>query len=127
MITWQIDHDQRLVTALGRDTITLADITRYLGEVAAAAGMPYAKLLDARFTALQLSALEMRSVVESVKRYADQGKLGPIAMVIDVDLTEIAAELFQQKTANSNRPFRIFRDVDSAMQWLGDRAGEAAA
>jgi hypothetical protein len=121
LITWRIDHDQHLVRATGSDAVTMADITRYLAEVAAAGGMPYGKFLDARFTTLELRASDMRSLSEAVKHYAMQGPLGPIAILVDAEMTEFVAELFQQRTADRNRPVGIFRTEGEALGWLAER------
>ena len=121
MITWRIDHDQRLVRATGSDSVTMADIMGYLAEVAAAGGMPYGKFIDARFTTLDLNASDVRHLSEAVKHYAMQGPLGPIAILVDVEMTAFVAELFQQRTADRNRPLRIFRAEDEALAWLAER------
>jgi len=123
MINWQIDHERRLVTASGAATVTMQEIRQYLREIEEAGGMPYAKCVDARFSALELSAADLRSLGEVVTLYTAKGKLGPIAIVVDADAAEYAAELFDQRTAAAgNRPLGIFRSIEDARQWLRSRS-----
>jgi hypothetical protein len=57
-------------------------------------------------------------VAEAVGRYALQGSLGPIAIVVDVAMSEYAAELFQARTAKRERPLGIFWTMEDAIDWL---------
>ena len=45
-ITWTIDHDQRMLTAVCDGVVTLRDIEEYLDAVVVAGSMSYRKLFD---------------------------------------------------------------------------------
>ena len=45
-LTWTISHPNRLVTAIGKDQVSLLDMQAYLDGVAVADAMGYAKIFD---------------------------------------------------------------------------------
>lgn len=116
-ITWTIDHDQRLLTAICQGDITLQELEDYLDAVVVAGSMPYRKLFDGTHGDSKLSDEEMMLLGARIRAYHTEGVMGPLAIVVVSEHTHGLARLFGALAA-ADRPIKIFRDVRAARRWL---------
>ena len=116
-LTWTISHPNRLVTAVGRDQVSLLDMQAYLDGVAVADAMGYAKIFDLSDGALAMSDQEMMALGARIRAYAATGHMGPLAVVAASTEAYDQARTYTALAA-ANRPLQIFRDLASARKWL---------
>jgi hypothetical protein len=122
---WAIDHDERLVTALAEGHLSTTDVEQYLGQVVAEAAMTYRKIFDVSAPGVSLVIQEMQELGRSMRRFAKDGAMGPLALVVGGH-SHLQAALFADG-AGVHRPVQIFKTRVQAEQWLGLQPGTAAA
>jgi len=116
-ITWTIDHNQRLLTAVCEGNVTLRDLEEYLDAVVVAGSMPYRKLFDGSRGDSALSDEEMMMLGARIRAYHGDGPMGALAIVVTTEHTQGLARLFGA-LAVADRPIKIFRELHLARQWL---------
>jgi hypothetical protein len=119
-ISWTIDHDQRMLTAVCEGDVTLSDIEGYLDAVVVAGTMPYRKLFDGSRSGSRMSDEEMMLLGARIRAYHGDGKMGPLAIVVTTEHTHGLARLFGALAA-ADRPIKIFREVRAARRWLDEQ------
>ena len=116
-ITWTIDHDQRMLTAISQGDVTLQELEDYLDAVVVAGTMPYRKLFDGTRGDWRLTDEEMMLLGARIRAYHTAGPMGPLAIVVVSEHTQGLARLFGALAA-ADRAIKIFRDVRAARRWL---------
>ena len=116
-VHWTISHPQRLVVAVAKDTVTVADIEQYFAGVTADGGMAYRKIFEITHTPMALSDENLRALGQRVVFYAEHGQIGPLAIVAASDESFAQAKVFAD-AATARRPLQIFRELHAARQWL---------
>ena len=86
-ITWTIDHEQRMLTAICQGDVTLLDLEEYLDAVVVAGSMPYRKLFDGTRGDSTLTDEEMMLLGARIRAYHTAGVMGPLAIVMPSPLT----------------------------------------
>ena len=118
-LTWTVSHADRLVFASGRGVVALDDFTTYLRALIDAKAMTYGKLVDLSYTELQLRAPDVRVMAAYVNTYAAAGAVvGPLAIVVDAEVSAETSRLFDVRTSGVDRPLRVFTHAPEARQWL---------
>jgi len=120
-VHWTISHPQRLVVAVAKDPVTVADIEQYFAGVTAEGGMAYAKIFEITQTPMAISEENLRALGQRVLFYAQHGQVGPVAIVAASDESYAQAQIFASATTVS-RPLQIFRELHIARQWLDAQA-----
>jgi hypothetical protein len=120
-VHWTISHTQRLVVAVAKDPVTVADIEQYFAGVTADGGMAYRKIFEITETPLAISEDNLQALGQRVMFYAQHGQIGPLAIVAASDESYAQAEIFA-KAAKVSRPLQIFRELHAARQWLDAQA-----
>jgi hypothetical protein len=121
-ITWTIDHEQRLLTAVCEGNVTLHEIEEYLDAVVVAGSMPYRKLFDGSRGDSSMTDEEMMLLGARIRAYHSEGRIGALAIVVTTEHTRGLARLFGALAA-ANRPIKIFRDIRAARRWLDAQPG----
>ena len=122
---WTIDHDERLVVAVAEGKLVTDDVEPYLVEVVAQAAMPYRKIFDVSAPGVSLAVQEMQALGRSMRRFANNGPMGPLALVVGGH-SHLQAAIFADG-AGVHRPVQIFKTRAEAEQWLGLQPGTPAA
>ena len=120
-VHWTISHPQKLVVAVAKDPVTVADIEQYFAGVTAEGGMAYAKIFEITQTPMAISEENLRALGQRVLFYAQHGQVGPVAIVAASDESYAQAQIFASATTVS-RPLQIFRELHIARQWLDAQA-----
>ena len=120
-VHWTISHPQKLVVAVAKDPVTVADFEQYFAGVTAQGGMAYGKIFEITQTPMALSEENLKAIGQRVVFYAQHGQIGPLAIVAASDESYAQAEIFA-KAANVSRPLQIFRELHAARQWLDAQA-----
>jgi hypothetical protein len=116
-VHWTISHPQRLVVAVAKEPVTVADIEQYFAGVTADGGMAYRKIFEITQTPMALSEDNLRALGRRVMFYAQHGQIGPLAIVAASDESYAQAQIFAD-SATVRRPLQIFRELHAARQWL---------
>ncbi|WIM12650.1 hypothetical protein [Enhydrobacter sp.] len=116
-VRWTISHPARLVVAVARDDVTIADIEQYFAGVTAEGGMSYRKIFEITRTPTALSEENLKALGARVMYYAQHGQVGPVAIVAASDESYTQARIFAD-AATVSRPLAIFREMHEARRWL---------
>lgn len=116
-VHWTISHSARLVVAVTKGPVTVADIEKYFAGVTAGGAMAYAKIFEITHTPDALSDENLKALGQRVVFYAQHGQIGPVAIVAASDESYEKAAVFAA-AANVQRPLMIFRELHVARQWL---------
>jgi hypothetical protein len=116
-LTWTISNPNRLVIAVGKETVSLLDMQAYLDGVVIADAMSYRKIFDLTNGVLTLNDDEMMALGARIRAYASTGKMGPLAVVASTPKAYDQARTYTA-LASANRPLQIFRDLHAARKWL---------
>jgi len=120
-VHWTISHPQRLVVAVAKDPVTVADFEQYFAGVTADGGMAYGKIFEITQTPMALSEDNLKALGQRVMFYAQHGQIGPLAIVAATDESYAQARIFAN-AATVSRPLQIFRELHAARQWLDAQA-----
>lgn len=116
-VHWTISHPQRLVVAVTKEPVTVADIEQYFAGVTAEGGLAYRKIFEITQTPAALSDDNLRALGQRVMFYAQHGQIGPLAIVAASDESYEQAQIFAA-AATVRRPLQIFRELHAARLWL---------
>ena len=116
-VHWTVSHSQKLVVAIAKDTVTVADIEQYFAGVTADGAMGYRKIFEITHTPMALTEDNLKVLGQRVVFYAEHGQIGPIAIVAASDESFAQAQIFAS-AAQVSRPLQIFRELHAARQWL---------
>ena len=76
-VHWTVSHPQRLVVAVAKDQVTVADIEQYFAGVTADGAMAYRKIFEITHTPMALSEENLKALGQRVMFYAQHGQIGP--------------------------------------------------
>jgi hypothetical protein len=119
-VHWTVSHPQRLVVAVAKDEVTVADIEQYFAGVTADGAMAYRKIFEITHTPNALSDENLKALGQRVVFYAQHGQIGPVAIVAASDESYARAQIFAG-AAQVRRPLQIFRELHAARQWLDEQ------
>lgn len=135
-VHWTISHPSRLVMAVTKGCVSVSDIEKYFAGVTAEGAMAYAKIFEITHTpdalspdALSPDALSNESLSALGQRvvfYAQNGQVGPLAIVATSDAAYEKAAVFAA-AAKVSRPLMIFRELHDARRWIDTHKDAAAA
>jgi hypothetical protein len=120
-VHWTISHPTRLVVAVAKDDVTVADIEKYFAGVTAAGAMSYRKIFEITHTPTALSEENLKALGQRVMYYAQHGQMGPVAIVAASDDSYAQAQVFASASAQVKRPLMIFREMHAARRWLDEQ------
>ena len=119
-VHWTISHTNRLVVAVAKEDVTVADIEQYFAAMTAEGAMAYRKIFEMTATPTALSDENMRVLGQRIMLYAQHGQVGPVAIVAGSEESFAQAQVFAQ-AATAGRPLRIFREMHAARRWLDEQ------
>jgi hypothetical protein len=119
-VHWTVSHPQRLVVAVAKDEVTVADIEQYFAGVTADGAMAYRKIFEITHTPNALSDENLKALGQRVVFYARHGQMGAVAIVAASDESYAQAQVFAG-AAQVRRPLQIFRELHAARQWLDEQ------
>jgi hypothetical protein len=108
-VHWTVSHPQRLVVAVTKDKVTVADIEQYFAGVTADGAMAYRKIFEITHTPMALSEENLKALGQRVVFYAQHGQIS--------DASFAQAQTFASASP-ARRPLAIFRELHAARQWL---------
>ena len=119
-VHWTISHTSRLVVAVAKDEVKVEDIEQYFAGVTAQGGMAYRKIFEISSPLLALSDQNLHDLGQRIMLYAQNGQIGPLAIVAKSDESYAQALAFA-RAASVLRPLRVFRELHTARRWLEEQ------
>jgi hypothetical protein len=119
-VHWTISHPARLVVAIAKDDVNVADIEQYFTGVTAEGAMAYRKIFEVTETPTALSDENLKALGERIMLYAQHGQVGPVAIVAASDESYAKVQVFAH-AARARRPLQIFRELHAARRWLDEQ------
>jgi hypothetical protein len=116
-LEWKIHHPDRMVEAVGKGSVELQDIERYLDDVVVSDALPYGKFFDMSQAASDLSDGDLMMLGARLSAYTGLGPIGPLAIVAPTPELRQQARLFAV-LAPADRPLKIFKTTKAARKWL---------
>jgi hypothetical protein len=120
-VQWTVSHPTRLVIAVARGDLRLADIESYLDGVVTANALPYRKIFDMTQATPALSDDDQMALGARIRAYIALSQIGPLAIVATTEKSYEQAMMYAT-LADANRPVKIFRELHLARQWLDAEA-----
>ncbi len=117
-LTWSIDSNKRLMTAVATGEVTRADMEAFFQEPTAARVAPYSKLFDASAATTAMGPDDMLALGVLMQGLHEPGlEMGPLALVLPLDAMDLVRRLVGI-LATADRPLKVFTDVALARSWL---------
>ena len=121
-VHWTISHPARLVMAVAKGDVTVADFEQYFAGVTADGAMSYRKIFEITHAPTALTEENLKALGQRVMYYAQHGQVGPVAIVAATDESFRQAEVFATASAGVRRPLMIFRELHAARRWLDEQS-----
>ena len=119
---WTIDSRERLVFAVADGDVTRAEIENYLQVLEGANAMSYRKLFDGSAGDTSMSPEDLLAIGVRIREgHARGGRLGPLALVLPADKTELVSRVLGILAA-ADRPMRVFDSLEPARRWIDSLA-----
>src|SRR5260221_11406255 len=120
-IIWTVSHPERLVVAVGRNSVTATDILFCVDGMLKAGVISYRKIYDMTLLGITMPRLDLRLVGVRMAAMADSKGFGPVAIVVSSNGVAGSARHFEETSA-AKRLVRIFRDLYAAREWVDEGA-----
>lgn len=115
---WTVDSKESLVIAIAEGAVTRAEVENYLTVMNGAGTLSYRKLFDCSRSDTAMTAEDMLAIGVQIRaRHAVVGTLGPLAIVVPPDKSELISRVLGILAA-AERPMRVFFDTEPARRWI---------
>ena len=116
-LTWTIDPELKLVTAVAEGEFTRTEVDAYLDAVDQAGAHAYRKLFDGERASSRMKAEDWMAVGIRMRSYHKTGPMGALAVVVPEALVEPLDRVLGM-LATAERPMRLFRKLAPARRWI---------
>ena len=118
-IRWQYDPGLRMLFSTAEGLVSFRDIDIHLAEENRERALAHRELVDASTATTNLTAEEVRTVVEHLRSLMQKGPFGPTALVAYNDtLFGMANMLAILSDLQGGPSVGVFRTFDEALDWL---------
>jgi len=127
-VQWTVSHSTRLIVAVARGDLGLAEIEEYLDDVVSTKALAYRKIFDLTHATPKLDDDALMALGARIRAYRALGEMGPLAIVATTQESYEQAHIFAA-LAEASRPIEIFHDLHEARRWLDgftDKPGKTA-
>ena len=116
-LTWTIDPDQRLVTAVAEGEVTRANFDAYLDAMEQADTHGYRKLFDGTRGTIGMGPEDVLALGVRMRASHTTGQMGALAVVVPGEVEEPFGRVLGM-LASAERPMRVFRAIGPARKWI---------
>ena len=106
----------RMVVAVARGEISLADLMMFVKELIDSGTLPYRQIIDITSATSAIGKDELESIAERLRSVPVLKPRGPLAIVADSTRGELG-RMFISLTSDE-RPVQVFRSIHEARKWL---------
>jgi hypothetical protein len=117
-LSWDILHDEQLVTLKTEGALSFADVTAYLEAVSGGDAIGYRKLCDAREGYSDMTERELTSYLGAVAGYSSITPPGPQALVLTEASARAHEPMLRMLFLKRDRDLMTFTDMETAREWL---------
>jgi hypothetical protein len=117
-ITFVIDRIRQRMLTHADGVLTFEELDRHIDEEERARALDLPELVDARGAKTDLTAEQVRRLVRRTTQLARTTPLGRTAIVATDDVAFGMARMYSILTEGQGAAVEVFRDLDSAEQWL---------
>lgn len=125
-VTHAVDHERREMYTTADGPITMDDIRKHLSKEHRDKGLAYPELIEASGATVAFSPSDVRTTVEILRAYGQDGMLGPTAIVVGNDLAygmiRMLSILLEDVCA-----LQPFRTRQEAEEWLAGASASPTA
>jgi hypothetical protein len=121
--TIDIFPPDRMVVAVARGEISLADLMMLVKELVDSGTLTYRKIIDITSATSTIGQDQLESIAERLRSVPVAKPRGPLAIVADSNRGELG-RLFMSLTSDE-RPVQVFRSIHEARKWLLANSGSA--
>ena len=121
-IAYTIDHDARLVRVALDGHVTPDGYTRHLEELAAAGGLGYGRVVDARAADFPLRPDDVAHFVRLLARLRGVHSVARTGFVVSSDALYGMLRMYQVRGEATDPGFAVFRSMDDALAWTAPGA-----
>jgi len=107
-LRWEIDPEQKFVTAVAEGNVTRAEFDAFLDALCQAQAHGYRKLFDGKRGATRMDAEDIMALGTRMRASHDKGPVGALAAVVPNDHVEAVGRVLGMLAA-AQRPMRVFR------------------
>lgn len=125
-LRWEIDPEQRLVTAVAEGNVTRAEFDAFLDALCQAQAHGYRKLFDGKRGATRMEAEDIMALGARMRASHDKGPVGALAAVVPNEHVEAVGRVLGMLAA-AQRPMRVFRQLGPARRWIKGQPGSPMA
>ena len=123
-IAYRVDHDARVVVAVGQGILTEAELFEYQREVWSRPDVAgYSELGDlSRVTGIDMASGQIRTLARTAASMDEQTSNSRLAIVAPADLLFGLSRMFQthrELSPQSARDVGVFRTIEEALAFLG--------
>jgi hypothetical protein len=115
-----VDRPNRTVLGVCSGTVTLDDLSAFVGDIVRERLFSYAKLIEAADATPRFTARELQVLIQVLGDLRGDAERGPVAIVADPERGEFAR--FFVDLESGARATEVFRGIHEARRWLRARA-----
>jgi hypothetical protein len=116
-ITYTIDRARQRMLTVATPPVSYDEIVAHLEQERDDGGLPLLEFIDATQAVVDLSAAEVRQLVELLRQLGQRNALGPTAVLVGDDLSYGIGRMVESLVEDVC-DVRPFRDLAEAEQWL---------
>ncbi len=113
---------ERVVLIVARGQVSADEIAENTRKLVAANVPTYAKIIDVRGSASDLTKDQVNGVADMLRGRSDVAARGPVAFIIDPTRSGFA-DVFADVT-KGERPVQLFRSLHEARKWLKENSAD---
>jgi len=121
-IRYWIDRDNGRLMTVADGEVTFRDITAHLDVEQESRDLDRAELIDARAASTNITADEVRSLVQRASDMLRTVQLGPTAIVTTNDVLFGMSRMYGIRAESLGIDAAAFRDMEAASRWLDRRS-----
>jgi hypothetical protein len=121
-ITYVIDRLRQRMLTQASGLVTFADVIGHLDQEERDRGLDLPELVDARGAQTDLTAEQVRRLVQRAVQLLRTIPLGPTAIVASDDTLFGMARMYSILVEQDGISVDVFRDIESAQNWLDSPA-----
>lgn len=120
-LKWVIEPDRKFIAVTGEGDVTYKDVSDVLDAMLDAGTRGFRKLIDLSRADTTMTREELLTLGVRIRGVHGTGRVGPLALLPPKSGAVQTETLFGMISA-ADRPFRLFRDLDEATDWIKRQA-----
>jgi hypothetical protein len=116
-LAFTVDPAQRRVFTKASGGVTLEEVLAHIRDERDVDGLPYSEIIDGRGARPELTATDVRVIVDALRQLSMRSALGPTAIIVDGDVGYGMMRMLEM-LVDDVAVVRPFRQEREAIEWL---------